>query len=132
MRLLNDECSPKMMSTQSLSFIGDCVYSLLVRERLCCEGISKSGKLHSLSAKKVKAQAQARDFKLIEHMLTESEFAVYKRGRNAYNNNTPKTATGGEYHSATGVEALFGYLYLNGENDRIRELFDVMWQSGIE
>lgn len=131
MRLLSDKCEPKMMSTQSLSFIGDCVYSLFVRERLCCSGLAKSGELHSISAKKVKAQAQARDFKLIEPILTQAETAVYKRGRNAHNNNTPKAATGGEYHCATGVEALFGYLYLNGESERAKELFEIMWEGGI-
>ena len=55
--MLNDKCDPKMMSTQSLAFIGDAVYSLLVREKLCCEGLSKSGELHSLSAKNVKSCA---------------------------------------------------------------------------
>ena len=132
MRLLNDKCDPKMMSSQSLAFIGDAVYSLLVREKLCCEGLSKSGELHSLSAKNVKAQAQAHAYKLIEPMLTEYESGVYRRGRNAHNNNTPKTATGGEYHSATGVEALFGYLYLDGQTDRISELFKVIWDGKVE
>ena len=132
MRLLNDECKPRAMSTQSLAFIGDAVYSLFVRERLCCNGLSHSGELHSLSAKKVNAPSQARDFRLIEPILTEMEISVYKRGRNAHNNNTPKSSSEAEYHSATGVEVLFGYLYLNGETDRARELFEIMWESGIE
>lgn len=131
MRLLNDGCEPKMMSAASLSFIGDCVYSLFVRERLCCSGLAKSGELHSLSAKKVRAQAQARDFKCIEPLLTETELSVYKRGRNAHNKNIPKAASGAEYNCATGIEALFGYLYLSGESERAAQLFEIMWDNGI-
>ena len=129
MRLLKDLCDAKMLSNDALSFVGDAVYSLLVRERLCCDGNCRSGLLHKLSADHVKAPAQAKAYKAIESMLTEKEMSVYKRGRNAHNNNTPKGSTEGEYHSAPGLAALFGYLYMAGETDRINQLFDCIWQQ---
>lgn len=129
MRLLQDDCDLKMMTNEALSFIGDGVYGLLVRERLCALGTCRSGTLHTLSAEYVCAKAQARDFAAIEPILTEQETAIYKRGRNAHNNNTPKGTSVMEYHVATGVEALFGYLYLSGAAQRIRELFNRMWAA---
>ena len=119
----------KTASTDSLSFVGDAIYSLLVREKLIDEGNCRSNVLHQLSAKYVKASAQAKAYLVIEEDLTSLEFAVYKRGRNAHNNNTPKNTTVGEYHSATGIEALFGSLYLNKEQDRITYLFDLIWND---
>ena len=129
MRLLTDECDPKTLSTGALSFLGDSVYSLLVRERLSCDANRQAGALHSMCKDMVKAEGQAKAFLKIEPMLTEEETAVYKRGRNHNVNNIPKGATIGQYHSATGVEALFGYLYLSGRTERIRELFDRIWEA---
>lgn len=125
----NFEFDVKNASTDSLSFIGDAVYSLLVRRRLIAEGQCRSNALHSLSAGYVNAAAQAKAFFAIENMLTECETAVYKRGRNAHNNHKPKRADCGDYRVATGLEALFGYIYLSGENARINELFNVIWQE---
>ncbi len=129
MRLLDDPIDVNAASTEALSFIGDAVFSLLVRETLCCKGYTRSGKLHSLSAKQVSAPAQAASFQKIEPLLCEQEMAVYKRGRNAHNNNTPKNASEGEYHAATGLEALFGYLYLSGQTERLKFLFQHMQPS---
>ncbi len=129
MRLLDDNCDVTLLSNGSLSFIGDAVYSLLVRERLCCDANRQAGALHSLSAKIVNAPSQAKGFLEIEEILTEKELMIYKRGRNAHTKHTPKGCTEGEYHSATGVEALFGYLYLQGDTDRIKVLFDKIWSS---
>lgn len=123
------EFDVKTASTDSLSFVGDAVYSLLVRRRLIAEGQCRSNMLHSLSAKYVNAAAQAAAFTAIENMLTDSELAVYKRGRNAHNNHKPKRADCGDYHVATGLEALFGYIYLSGDFDRINGLFEVIWQN---
>ena len=117
------EFDVKTASTDALSFIGDAVYSLMVRRRLIDEGQCRSNALHSLSAKYVNAAAQAAAFSVIENMLSDIELAVYKRGRNATTQNTPKNANVADYHSATGLEALFGYLYLNNELPRIKELF---------
>ena len=112
-----------LLSPSVLAFVGDAVYGLLVRTRLA-EVNRPSGELHSLSVKYVSAVAQAEAFKKIESSLTEKEVSIFKRGRNFRTSNTPKSATGGEYHTATGLECLFGYLHLN---DRISELFDMIW-----
>lgn len=118
----------KTATTDQLAFVGDAVYSLLVRERLCVIGKCRSNDLHTSCAKFVKANGQAEAFKKIESFLTEKEFSYYKKGRNAHNNHTPKNATEGDYHSATGVETLFGYLYLTSQNERIYELFDIIFK----
>ena len=119
---------PQQLSPTTHAFLGDGVYGLLVRERLC-EIDRPSGELHSRSVRLVKASSQARAFSLIEPLLSEQEAAVFKRGRNAHTSTTPKYCTNGEYHTATGLEALFGYLYLKGENERMRELFSVIWED---
>ena len=120
-----------LLSPSVLAFVGDAVYGLYVRTMLSRVN-RPSGELHKLSVKYVKASAQAKAFAVIENVLTEKELSVYKRGRNFHTSSTPKSATGGEYHTATGLEALFGYLYLLGEKDRADELFGLIWkeQSG--
>lgn len=120
-----------LLSPSVLAFVGDAVYGLYVRTMLSRVN-RPSGELHKLSVKYVKASAQAKAFAVIENVLTEKELSVYKRGRNFHTSSTPKSATGGEYHTATGLEALFGYLYLSGEKDRADELFGLIWkeQSG--
>lgn len=122
---------PKQLSPTTLAFLGDGVFGLLVREKLC-ECDRPSGELHSRSVKLVNATAQAKAFRLIEPMLTEEELSVFKRGRNAHTSTTPKHSTNGEYHAATGLEALFGYIYLSGNDARLRELFTVIWNSFSE
>jgi ribonuclease-3 family protein len=117
-----------LLSPSVLAFVGDAVYGLMVRTALA-EVNRPSGELHKLSVKLVNATAQAEAFRKIESLLTEKELAVFKRGRNFHTNNTPKNSTGGDYHTATGLETLFGYLYLSGENDRAQELFDIIWQN---
>ena len=124
---LSKDFDIKMATTDQLAFVGDAVYSLLVRERLCVDGKCRSNDLHTSSAKLVKANGQAEAFKKIENFLTEKELSYYKKGRNAHNNHTPKNATECDYHSATGVETLFGYLYLSSQNNRIYELFDMIF-----
>lgn len=88
-------------------------------------------KLHPASVERVRANYQARAAELIEHMLTEDEQAVMKRGRNAScsSGSVPKSSNPIEYHKATSLETLFGYLHLLGETDRIRELFDYIWEN---
>lgn len=120
--------NPNLLSPSVLAFVGDAVYGLYVRTKLS-EVNRPSGELHKLSVKLVNATAQAEAFKLIEPMLTEKELSVFKRGRNFHTGNTPKNSTGGEYHTATGLETLFGFLYLSNENDRANELFNIIWQS---
>ena len=123
----NIEFNSKTVTNDALSFVGDAVYSLLVRERLIMSGECRSGSLHSNSTRYVSARAQAKAYERIKDILTEAEAAVYKRGRNAHNNHTPKNATEGDYHCATGLETLFGFLYLSGKNERIYELFEIIF-----
>ena len=119
----------KMLSPSVLAFVGDGVYGLCVRERLA-QINRPSGELHKLSVEWVNASAQAKAYKIIEPHLTEEEISVFKRGRNFHTGNTPKSSTGGEYHTATGLETLFGFLHLSGKNERITELFEIIWDNG--
>ena len=123
MRFVDKEVNAKQLSPLNLAFIGDCVYEMLVRESLVLQANRPVNDLHRESVKYVSAKAQTEAFEKIKDMLTEEETAVYKRGRNAKVGHSPKSATEGEYHCATGVEALFGYLYLSEQTDRIKELF---------
>ncbi len=123
MRFINKEINPKQLSPLNLAFIGDCVYEMLVRENLVCDANRPVNDLHKESVKYVSAKAQTLAFEKIRDILTDEELAIYKRGRNAKVGHSPKSATEGEYHCATGVEALFGYLYLTEQLDRIKELF---------
>ena len=116
------------LSAGTLAFVGDAVYGLLVRQRLA-EINRPIGELHRLSVSFVNANSQAEAFKVIEPVLTEKELSQYKHGRNLHTNNVPKQSTVAQYHSATGLEALFGYLHLSGQLDRINELFDLIWQA---
>jgi len=116
------------VSPLTLSFVGDGVYTLAVRRYL--SQVNRSvGELHKLAVKYVNATAQSKAFKVIEPLLTETEMSVFKRGRNAHTTSTPQNSTVGEYHTATGVEALFGYLYLFEQHTRIDELFAVIFEN---
>lgn len=123
MRFIDNEVHAKQLSPLNLAFIGDCIYEILVREMLVTTANRPVNDLHRESVKFVSAKAQTAAFEKIKDMLTEEETAIYKRGRNAKVGHSPKSATEGEYHCATGVEALFGYLYLTEQTDRIKELF---------
>ncbi len=120
-----------LLSPSVLAFVGDGVYGLCVRTKLALIN-RPSGELHKLSVQYVKASAQAKAFEIIQDILSEEEMAVFKRGRNFHTNGTPKSATAKEYHTATGVEALFGYLYLDDKQDRIDELFNIIWNKSNE
>ena len=118
MRFVDKDVNAKQLSPLNLAFIGDCIYETLV-----LDANRPVNDLHKESVKYVSAKAQTVAFEKIKDDLTEDELAIFKRGRNAKVGHSPKSATDGEYHCATGVEALFGYLYLNNEIDRIKELF---------
>ena len=126
MRFIDNDVSPRQLSPLNLAFVGDCVYEILVRETLVCDANRPVNDLHRESVKYVSAKAQTEAFAKIKDFLTEDETAQFKRGRNAKVGHSPKSATDAEYHTATGVEALFGYLYLNGEAERIKELFKII------
>jgi ribonuclease-3 family protein len=123
-----DKTKVKQLSPSNLAFVGDGVYGLEARVRLA-EINRPSGELHSLSVKLVSAQGQVHAFSLISNMLSEEEMWIFKRGRNFHTGRTPKNASGSDYHTATGIETLFGYLYLCGEKQRIEELFSVIWED---
>ena len=116
----------KSMSVLGLAHIGDGVYELLCRAYLCERGDKTVLKLHKDTVDMVKAPAQARFIDLLLPHLTEEEFGFYRRGKNAHTHATPKSATKQEYAKATGLEALFGALYLQGKTDRINELFQLI------
>lgn len=118
----------KLLSPSTLAFVGDAVYGLLVRAKLA-EVERPVGELHKKSVEYVNANAQWNAYELIKDILTEEETAIFKRGRNNHVGQIPKSTTAGVYHAATGVEALFGFLYLNGEEDRLNELFSVIWRG---
>lgn len=118
--------NPNLLSPSVLAFVGDAVYGLCVRTALA-EVNRPSGELHRLSVLLVKATAQAKAYALLEPELSEKEISIFKRGRNFHTSSTPKSATGGEYHTATGLECLFGFLYLSGQNERIDQLFKIIW-----
>ena len=112
----------------TLAFVGDAYFGLLVRLKLA-ETERPIGELHSLSVKLVNANAQALGVAEIEPLLTEEELSVFKRGRNLHTKNTPKNSTVAQYHAATGLECLFGYLKLSGNTERAEELFGIIWEN---
>lgn len=113
------------ISMLGLAHIGDGVYELLTRTMLCREGHTKVTELHKLTVSIVNAPAQAEAMAKLMPLLNDEEMAVYKRGRNTKVNSIPHKADIGQYHAATGLEALFGWLYLQGRVDRINELYSV-------
>jgi len=116
----------KELSGGVLAFVGDAVYGLMVRQRLA--QINRPiGELHRLSVEYVNANAQAEAFKIIEPLLTEEELTQFKHGRNLHTNHVPKNSSQAQYHAATGVESLFGFLHLSGRKERLEELFNIIW-----
>ena len=112
------------MTALGLAHMGDCVFELLVRTWLCTHGGSKVKDLHRATVAHVAAPAQAARMDRMLPLLTEEEAAIYRRGRNAHVHSVPKGATPQQYAKATGLECLFGWLYLKGEGQRLRELFE--------
>jgi ribonuclease-3 family protein len=110
----------------AVASVGDSVYDLMVRTRLCADGIAKAEGVHTMRVKQVNARAQAGAAGRLAPLLTEEEAAVFRRGRNARPGSIPVSASRAEYQSATALEALFGWLWLNGRTDRLRELFEVV------
>ena len=113
----------KQMNPVTLAFVGDAVYTLLVRTRLSLESGVKTGELNRRASGIVSAHAQSGALESVLPHLTEEENDVYRRGRNAKKSTKSKNATACEYVRSTGFEALVGYLYLTGRYARIEELF---------
>lgn len=114
------------LSSLGLAHLGDSVFEVMVRSWLCLQGKAKPRELHRATVKYVAAPAQAAMVQKILPILTQEEQDVYRRGRNTAPHSVPKAASRGEYQAATALEALFGWLYLQGRTDRLNELFAIM------
>lgn len=125
-RFYDAACDPHGMSALNLAFVGDCVFDLFVRERLVCMLEAPVNTLHQRAVEQVCCGAQAKAVQLLLPRFTEAEKAIYLRGRNAHVSHLPKNSTPADYHAATALEAVFGYLYLNGELARLREFFTLI------
>lgn len=116
-------------SNLALAHIGDGVFELLCRSYLCRKGVQTVDKLHKDTVKLVKATAQAQFAdKMLPH-LTEIELSYYRRGKNAHVHAVPKGATPADYAKATGLEAMFGYLHLSGQDSRANEIFGLVMEE---
>lgn len=119
----------RAMSSVGLAHLGDAVYELLVRTWLCVHGKATGKSLHRATIAIVCAKKQAELSEKIQPLLTDEERDVFRRGRNANVHTIPHSADRATYQTATALEALFGYLYLKGERERINELFCVMMEG---
>lgn len=117
------------ISNLGLAHIGDGVYEILCRAYLCAKGGQTVKRLHKESVELVKAPTQARLVEKILPVLTEEEQDYYRRGKNSHTHAAPKSATPKEYAMATGLETLFGALYLSGRTERLNELFYKMMEE---
>ncbi|HBR07432.1 MAG TPA: ribonuclease III [Clostridiales bacterium] len=117
------------ISTLGLAHVGDGVYELLTRTRLCEMGITTVVRLHRETVARVNATAQSCAAEKIMPYLTDAERDIFKRGRNTRVNSMPKSSDAAQYHAATGLEALFGWLYLRGEHSRIDTLFSIILED---
>ena len=127
--LLDKNCDTHSYSPLTLAFVGDSVYDLLVRQHLVSLANRLVKELNKMKVTLVNCKSQADAVNIILDSLTECELDVYKRGRNVKVNSASKHSSLADYHSATGLEALFGYLYLNGNTDRIKELFMLILEN---
>lgn len=119
----------KQYGALALAYMGDSVYEIEIRKYLMEQGNMPVKKLHSMARSYVSAAAQSAFMEKIEPQLTEEEEAVYRRGRNAKPHTMPKNAQPADYKRATGLEALFGYLYLTGNYDRVKELIGIILEG---
>ena len=117
------------ISNLGLAHMGDCVYEILCRAYLCAKGGKKVDALHKQTIHMVKATTQAKFADKMLPILTEEELTYYRRGKNAHVHAVPKSATPAEYSKATGVETLFGVLFLLGRKERANEIFNYVMET---
>ena len=117
------------ISNLGLAHMGDCVYEMLVRAYLCAEGNKTVAQLHKQTISMVKATYQAAFVDKMLPLLTEEEITYYRRGKNSHVHAVPKSATPAQYAKATGLEAMFGYLFLSGQKNRANEIFHLVMQE---
>ena len=116
------------ISNLGLAHMGDCVYEILCRAYLCARGGRTVERLHRETIQMVKATSQAKFVDKMLPLLTEEELAYYRRGKNSHVHGVPKSATPAEYAKATGLETLFGYLFLTGQKERANEIFNTVME----
>lgn len=124
-------------SPLALAFMGDSVYDLLVRKYVISKLNYPVKRLHNICSEYVCCKGQVKAYDKISELLTDTEKDIFRRGRNAKIGHAPRSASPVEYHIATGFEAVFGYLFFNEEHDRIKYLFDKIFEgnefsNGIE
>lgn len=129
MLFYNEEINPKNYGPLVLAYIGDTVYDLFVRTRIIARGNRHVTDMHKEAVGYVKAHAQALSAHALEKELTEEEMRIYKWGRNAKSNTSPKNADIIDYRTATGFETLIGYLYLKDETDRLTKLLELAFDA---
>ena len=117
------------ISNLGLAHMGDCVYEMLVRAYLCAQGNKTVAHLHKQTITMVKATYQAAFVDKMLPLLNEEEMTYYRRGKNSHVHAVPKSATPAQYAKATGLEAMFGYLFLSGQKDRANEIFNLVMQE---
>ena len=117
------------ISNLGLAHMGDCVYEMLVRAYLCAQGNKTVAQLHKQTITMVKATYQAAFVDKMLPLLNEEEMTHYRRGKNSHVHAVPKSATPAQYAKATGLEAMFGYLFLSGQKDRANEIFNIVMKE---
>lgn len=120
---------PERISPLALAYLGDAVYELYVRRYLLTQGRLKVEQLHKQAVALVRAERQSELVAAIEPGLTEEERAILRRGRNAKGSHQPPHTSIGTYRRATGLEALIGYLYLKGAQQRLEQIFTILFQG---
>ena len=120
------------ISNLGLAHMGDCVFEILCRSYLCAKGEKTVDRLHRDTIHMVKATSQAKFVDQLLPHLTEEELSYYRRGKNSHVHAVPKSCTPAEYAKATGLEALFGALYLAGQTDRLNELFKAVMDEEMQ
>jgi len=108
-----------------LAFVGDAVQTLYVKERLAKSNDAKAGTLHSLASQQLKCQSQSIIADIMLPMLTEQELDIYRRARNSKSSHAAKNGSLADYKKASGLEAVFGFLYLTGQNERLKTLLNI-------
>lgn len=121
------EKDTRQLNPLVMAFVGDSVFTLFVRTKLACACHTKAGGLHKEANKFVSAPAQSYMFGAIEDMLTDDEAAIARRAKNAHNNTVAKHATVADYKRATSLEAVFGYLSLSEQNERLEFLLETAY-----
>jgi ribonuclease-3 family protein len=121
-----DEKQTDALGVSAVASVGDSVYDLMVRTRLCADGITKGQDVHAMRVTFVNARAQAAAAERLKPLLTDKELTVFRRGRNTKPGHIPPSSDRAEYQAATALEALFGWLWLTGKTDRLSELFEVV------